>query len=143
MKLYQKILMALGLMILLGAALFTAIYWNHIPDSVPTHFGGSGEPDSYGGKNMVLVPLIVGFIAYIASSVMTFFPSLWNVPRGWSLAPIKGMVIIVNLIIALTFAYMTVCTARGTGLSSWFSPVLMAGLFGTVGIGMFLSHKRR
>lgn len=134
--------MALGLAILLGAALYAAITWNHIPDSVPTHFGNNGQPDSYGGKSMVLVPLVVGLITYIASSVMTFFPSLWNVPRGWSVAPVRGMVVIVNLIIALSFSYMTVCMARGTGLPTWFPPALMAGLFGTVGIGMFLSYKR-
>lgn len=143
MKKYQIVLMALGLAVLIGTALFVVIYWSHIPDSVPTHFANSGEPDAYGGKSMVLVPLIVGFVSYISIGVVSFFPKLWNIPKGWSAAPIKGMVAVLDLFFALTFAYLTVCTARGTGLSPRFTGVLAAGLLGTTGIGIFLSYKGR
>lgn len=143
MKIYHKIILVLGMLILIGTALFVVIYWAHIPDSVPTHFGNSGEPDSYGGKSMVLVPLVVGFVAYISTGVLSFFPNLWNIPKGWSTAPIKGMAVVLDLILALTFAYLTVCTARGTGLSPWFTGALVAGLLGTTGIGMLLSYMRK
>lgn len=143
MKIVQKVLMALALAVLIGTALFVVIYWPHIPDAVPTHFANSGEPDSYGGKSMVLVPLIVGFIAYISTGVMSFFPNLWNIPKGWSTAPIKGMVAVLDLIIALAFSWLTVCTARSTGLSVWFGIGLVAAISGTVGVGMFLSYKRK
>src|SRR5690242_6969948 len=47
---------------LIAAAMFVAaaLVWPNVPDSVPVHFGLSGEPNRYAGKveGLLLLPLI-------------------------------------------------------------------------------------
>jgi uncharacterized membrane protein len=50
---------ALSLLLLVAMFVAAGVVWPSAPDEIPTHFGGSGEPDSYGGKfeGLLILPL--------------------------------------------------------------------------------------
>lgn len=74
------VLEAIGLLSLVGMILYIAVNWSNIPELIPGHYNSAGEIDRWGSKSEILVPPIVGIIMYIGLSVVTLFPSIWNVP---------------------------------------------------------------
>ena len=56
------------------------IIWliHQAPDIVPTHFDGSGNPNSYGSPASVAIPCIILTIAAIGCMVVAYFPRLIN-----------------------------------------------------------------
>jgi uncharacterized membrane protein len=74
------LLVAAGLLFLVLEVIFTGLSWSHIPDKVPSHFGPSGQPDSFGGKwNLIAVP-IVQAVFFIALYVLSRFQHIFNYP---------------------------------------------------------------
>jgi len=48
---------------------YLAFIWNELPQSIPTHFGISGEPDKFGPKNEIIIaPLI-----FTVAGILTYF----------------------------------------------------------------------
>lgn len=56
------------------------IFYNHAPDTIPTHFGPSGAPDAYGSKAHIFFPCIL--LTVIAACMMAgaYFPHTVNLP---------------------------------------------------------------
>ena len=138
----------LGALALLAASVFVAVRWSAIPDTVPTHFGGDGVIDAYGQKSSIFVPLVFGWLIFVMCTLLGLIPvNAWNTPQN-VVRPIKAMLGFLNLIIALDFAYMIVCTALCTDLGRWNLPVFMTLLYGdmaaiviTVIVGAIKSKK--
>lgn len=69
-----------------GAALFLlivlwvlpAIYYNQLPDRIPTHFDGSGNPDRWGGRNSLWAVPAIGLGVYVLFSVLSRYPHHFN-----------------------------------------------------------------
>jgi len=57
-----------------------AVYYSHLPASIPTHFNVEGNPDGYGKKSTLL--LIPGFsvLIYLLLTIAAFFPHIYNYP---------------------------------------------------------------
>ena len=126
--------------------LLLVFYYNDLPDRIPTHFNGAGEPDGFGSKTTVfLFPGITLFI-YILLTVAARFPHFYNYPVKITdrNAEIQyrlaiRMLRITKVLVLLMFAYLnykTILTAIGkaTGLGLVFLPVFLLLLFGTIGI---------
>ena len=67
--------------------LLTIIVWvlvimmlNAAPDTVPTHFGPSGAPDSYGEKHEMLFPCIITWVVGFCCLAGAYFPHTVNIP---------------------------------------------------------------
>jgi len=74
-----------GTIIETAFAIIAVIVWGLIiwmiyraPDTVPTHFDGSGKPNAYGSPIGVIIPCIILTIAAIACMVVAYFPSHIN-----------------------------------------------------------------
>jgi Domain of unknown function (DUF1648) len=70
---------ALGLLIALalGATVHAIIYSGRLPDRVPTHFDGSGQPDSWGSKSTM-----IGLYMGVVWGCFALFLGLsWCIPR--------------------------------------------------------------
>lgn len=141
-RVIERVLSVLGIVILLGATIFFAIKFHSITGEVPTHFNVAGEADAYGSKYSLLFPIILGWIMYIAILVLLRFPKGWNVPVGWAIGPIKMMVVVLNVFIAITFAWMAVAAVNGLGLGPGFIIVSLGGTFGTIIVGCIFSFLK-
>ena len=119
-----------------------AVYYSRLPNSIPTHFNFSGEPDGWGAKTSLLFTPLIGAVAYVSLTVLSRFPHkfnyLWvitesNARRQYILS--RRMLSAVKLVLVFSFSYMTwsmIRTALGSqrGLSPFFTilqiPVLAA-----------------
>ena len=129
-KVFRILLQALGMLLLLAATVFVLLRWRTLPDTIPTSFDTAGLPDAYGSRNSLLSMLIVGWVAYLLFTVLSYFPRFWNLPvktpRAYQLAGL--MMPILGLVLAFVFSWILVCTVLGRGLGAWFLPVTGAGI---------------
>lgn len=142
-RMIERILAVLGIVILLVTTIFLAIKFSSITGEVPTHFNAAGEADEYGSKFSLLVPIILGWVIYITDLILLKFPKAWNVPRGWAYGPIKMMVVVLNVFIAISFSWMTIASVQGEGLGPGFIIITLGGVFGTIIAGCVFSFLKR
>lgn len=119
----------LCLMLLLGTVVFLIVFWKNIPGSVPNHFNGAGQIDGYAEKRtLILMPVFMAVLYTVLSLVKTMrFRSLGRevrVPAPLLLFPIMKLAVLAG------FAYMTVCSALGRPLGTWYLPVFLALILG-------------
>jgi uncharacterized membrane protein len=58
----------------------TAWGWRILPAIIPTHYGLSGEPDAYGGKESLLILPIISICTAVLLTVLSRFPHRCNYP---------------------------------------------------------------
>ena len=76
----EKVLELLSGMGVLFNLVLVIIAWGTVPDRIPTHFDPSGLPDSWGGKeSLILLPMAVIFL-YSLLTVVSRFPHTFNYP---------------------------------------------------------------
>lgn len=147
----RRISMVISILIMLAVTIWLVVIWPSIPDTVPTHFGSDGTPNSWGGKTSLLLPLVFGWIAVIMLIVMEFFPQLWNIPGQGNLrvtfgkstgqnsnppktpgamAAMRNMLAVDRVMIALLFAMVTYFSAKCRNLPSALLIVFLVVMFG-------------
>jgi uncharacterized membrane protein len=128
-----------GLMIILGMIIFVCIKWSQLPDRIPGHYNIRGEVDRWGSKGEILtVPIMASFL-YILLTVISFFPSSWNLPvkitetnREKLYECSRNLLITLKVEIVTVFFYLTYNVATAKKLAFSFMPVFLLTLFGTV-----------
>lgn len=68
----------LGLLLLIGFWIFTVNFYPMLPDSIPTHFGGGGEPDGFGPKETILGLPLVSTVLYLLLTIFCRYPHKMN-----------------------------------------------------------------
>jgi uncharacterized membrane protein len=68
----------LGFLVLIGFWIFTIHFYPSLPEVIPTHFGGGGEPDGFGSKETILGLPIVSTVLYVMLTVFSRFPHKMN-----------------------------------------------------------------
>ena len=111
---------AAGLGVIVTLAVFARDY-GVAPQIVPTHFGGSGDPNAWGPKStFVIFPVIVVVVFALVTIVSTVGLPSRNVPVPSALPILTGAVF-VELIWILAFAEIgsfAVALGRATELNS-------------------------
>jgi uncharacterized membrane protein len=142
-----------------GVLLFLIILlfqnWERIPDSIPTHFGASGKPNSWGSKyTLLLLPSIL-IIIYSGFTILSRYPHVYNYPwqiteenaeRQYLLARTFLSWLKLEIILLFTFIeWTTIQVALGysEGLGFKFLPISLIVVFGTIGIYFWLAYKAR
>lgn len=76
----DKIVEALAIVLLSSLWAMVVIGYANLPETIPIHFNGSGEPDGYGDKNtLFLLPVIATFM-YFLLTVLNSKPHIFNYP---------------------------------------------------------------
>lgn len=64
--------------------IFTIAYlkmvWRDIPEVIPTHFGFSGTPDAFGGKNSLFILIGIYVVIHILLCLLSKVPKYYNYP---------------------------------------------------------------
>src|SRR5262245_11993508 len=68
---------AFGLILLIA---ISVIYWQALPEAVPTHFGFAGKPDAWGSRNTILILPIAGIVSYLLLTIINRYPHVFNYP---------------------------------------------------------------
>ena len=71
---FDRSIEVLGLLLLIGFWIFTVNFYPSLPEIIPTHFGGGGEPDGFGSKATILGLPIVSTVLYVMLSIFSRYP---------------------------------------------------------------------
>lgn len=122
--------------------------WSTFPNKVPTHYSSSGVANDWGSKNSILLVPICSIVLYVVLTVVSIFPSSWNVPvkvtkenRIRVLTTARTMLCMLKLILVATFSYISICTANAKSLSSLFLLLVLIATFLTITISIVLIVK--
>jgi hypothetical protein len=136
-------------------ALIVLKYWAVLPSEIPSHFNGAGQPDAYSGKISLFMMPAIGLGLYLMLSVIRFFPHICNYP--WPIteenAPTQyylAMLMLASLKLEIiwSFAYINwgtiqVALKQSGGLGPSFMFIMLAAIFGTLGVYFWLAYRAR
>ncbi len=127
----------LGLMIFLG---FVIYHFQRLPETIPSHFDGSGKPDGWDDKSTFWALPVIAFFIYFLLTFISLIPNRFN--YAVKITPANAMkqyTLAIRLIrylkaaIIWLFFYISMATVRvalynGQGLTIWFLPMVLAGI---------------
>lgn len=127
----------LGVVCLFGLWLIPTLYYPDLPETIPTHFDGKGNPDAYGGRLSIFEMPVIATVLFVGLTVLNRFPHIFNypveitaenAPRQYQMA--TEMIRLLNLSMVLIFGFITwqtIQTALGNaeGLGKWVIPGVM------------------
>lgn len=150
---YEKIielLAATGVLICLIILIFA---WGIVPERIPTHFGASGMPDGWSGKEALFFLPIGVILLYLLLSVISRYPHTFNYPCKITEENAKVQYQNARYLIGLlkteiiwSFAYIQwitirVATGQAEGLGALYLPVFLVIIFGTIGVYFYKARK--
>ena len=142
----------LGLILLIGLPLY---YFDKLPETIPSHFGTTGQPDGFIGKEIIWKLPIIGIVIYVGLFWLNKYPHIFNYPQQVSkenaerlYTILTRMIRTLNTIISCVLAYITYSTiqiALGSqnGLGVWFTLVFIILIFGTTGYFLYKSMSKK
>lgn len=130
-----------------------AYYYNQLPDKIPIHFDGSGNPDGYGKKEMIWLLPAIGLVMFFVLNQVTKHPHSFNYLKPiteanalhqYTLA--SRMMRVLNFITSSIFCFITwqsirVALGQASGLGSLFLFVSLAVMTGVIGFYVYKSNK--
>jgi len=115
---HQKIIEILTAGVLLFLFGYLKFNWSSIPEKVPSHFNALGVANAWSGKNTVIFVPIVCVAVYLLITVVSFFPSIWNMPvklkpENYILVyqSTRSLICYMKFVLVSTFSYISICTA--------------------------------
>lgn len=84
LTIYQTVLEALTLLLVIACIIGTLISYKALPDTIPTHFNAAGEIDGYNGRGSVFVMPVVSLLMYAQMTVFIFIPKVIENPNTLS-----------------------------------------------------------
>ena len=131
-----------GLITVVAMVVLAAIKYPGLPQTIPTHFNGSGLPDDYSGKGMIWLLPGISVVLFAGISILNYFPFTFNFPVNITAENAERLyrhatrsMRVMNLMLVILFFYLTwqtIATAAGgsTGLGLWFVPVTVVAILG-------------
>ena len=147
----MEIVGAIFLILMVGLPMY---YFNELPDIIPKHFNAVGEPDGFSQKIVIWTLPSIGAVTYIGMLFLNRYPHIFNYPteitsenaeRQYRAA--TKLIRTLNLLISASFCYIgysTIQTAlnKKEGLGTFFMPVFLLGIFGTIGVYLYFAFKK-
>lgn len=136
----------IALLALLGTMVLLALEYGTLPERIPTHFNGAGEPNDWSAKaTLLLLPTLALFLYVTMGWAAKLSPNTTNnlnytfIPHPGKEALVRrlthSMLGYLRAVICLSFGYLilaSIRTAQGrwSGLGDWFLLAFMGLLFG-------------
>lgn len=147
-RIFQK-LHRLSLLIGALTILLPLIFWNKIPDRLPMHYNGAGQVDNWSDKTSLIllffvIALLMGVMSIAVYMMKTNMESKHSKEAEKSeVRAVYPVLVIMNLIVQIMFAYIMVCAVNCRPLGVWFLPVFLFGIFVPIGFMIYKSARAR
>ncbi len=116
-----------------------AIHWSLVPDRIPVHFGASGQPNGWGGKNMLLLLLGTTVVMSALLTAAEKYQWLINLPMTVDRESpavrklLRSMAITLKVVVTVSFFWIVDATMRtalgeANGLGQAFLPLFLGGV---------------
>ncbi len=125
----DRILEALGWIMLIGTLMYLIIGWSSFPDQIPAHYNAAGEIDRYGSKWEIVFIEAVMWLLYLGIGLLEKYPEIWN--TGVKVTPanrekvyctLRYFIKTLKLSTTLIFAFLVITSLQGSHLPGWFTP---------------------
>jgi hypothetical protein len=146
-------LVAAGGLVLVFIVLAQA--WSGLPDRVPQHFGATGQPDTWGGKNILwLFPGVAAGLSLLLT-IANRFPQTFNYPWPITEQNAEAQYVLARTLltamkaeIVVLMAYLEwetirVALGRSAGLGVAFLPVFLGAMVLTTGLYFTRAYQTR
>jgi uncharacterized membrane protein len=149
LKKLSILLKIISFLLIIFIWVFTIITFKNLPNTIPIHFGFSGEADDFGDKNMVWLLCVVSTLVFILLIYFSKNPQspFLNIPQNLKNNPKSSSVMadIMNLVVTAIFVVITyesilVSLGKMKGLSH-LSNYLLLLLFGFIISMIIYSYK--
>lgn len=119
----------------------TITNYSNLPDTIPTHYNGSGQADGFGGKATILTLPLIATVLFVGMTVLNKFPHVFNYPTKITVdsamlqyTNATRMIRYLKFVIVVIFGLITFQTIRhangqANGLGAWFLPLTLAFVF--------------
>ncbi|WP_433748393.1 DUF1648 domain-containing protein [Falsibacillus pallidus] len=139
----QIILNSFGIIAFAGTIFYALLSWGDLPSRIPTHFNAAGEVDGMGAKGSIWALPVIGLFLWIGLTILENYPHVYNyinLTEQTAERQYKNAVMMVNVLknlIIVLFSYLTwvgIQIGKGIqeGLGTWFLPVFLVLILGTV-----------
>ena len=130
--------------------------WPTLPDTIPTHFGVSGQPDAWGSRvSLWLLPGISILLVYIPLTIFSRFPHIGNYP--WNITEenaetqyqlVRSMMGWIKaetvwLITYIIWKTIQVACGKASGLGTTFLWIFLLLIFLTPAIYFYRAYRAR
>ncbi len=126
--------------ILLFILVLASMYWQNMPDRIPTHFDFFGQPNGWGGKSSFLIFPVMSLILFAMLTFFSFAPEFGNFPweitdenaeRQYHLIRVLlGWLKAEAMVILLYFEWITIRVSLGK--AAWTSGLFMPAMLGVI-----------
>ena len=138
-----KIFNGIAILSFISSIFYLITQWSSLPNKVPTHYNGLGEPDHWGSKGFIFIPLIIGIILWGGLTILEKYPHTHNyigLTDENAERKYKNSIMMLNFTkneILLFFAYSAwndvfVSKHKESLLGVWEFPGFLIILFGTL-----------
>lgn len=124
--------------------LLPIIFWNKIPDTLPMHYNAAGEVDNWSDKSTLILlffatALLMGVMSIAVYLVKTNMESRYSKDAEKSEMRVAyPIVILMNLVVQIMFAYIMFCCVTCRPLGTLFLPIFLTATFAPL---MYLIYK--
>jgi uncharacterized membrane protein len=144
-----------GLIGIIFTVVFVILSYNDLPDTIPRHYNASGQPDGFSGKSILFTLPAVTIVTYLVMTIGLRFPHIFNYPfeitEENAERQYKNLTLMVRVLKTFTvviFGYLTYATIQNglgkmQGLGTWFTPVTLLSVLGTIAYFMYKGFKLR
>ena len=135
----QIVIEAIALIILISMFVLLIVRWDALPDRIPGHYNAAREVDRWGGKGELIFLPVMSVLMYLLLTVVTFFPSSWNMPvevteekRDRVYSCVLTLLVLMKAEVMALFAYLNYKSMEAQALSPFMLPIVLAAIFGTI-----------
>lgn len=134
MKKY-KIFHKLTIIVCFLSILLPILFWKHIPQQIPQHFGASGEADAWADKGSIILIFFFALMMLGMMCIVEYYVKASGLSKNATEAEkgnlhyIYPMVVLMDLALQLMIAYLIFCSVTARNLGKWFLPVVLTATF--------------
>lgn len=55
-------------------------YYSQLPEQIPNHFGVDGQPDSWSGRELLILYPVISLLMFVTFALLERFPGIYNYP---------------------------------------------------------------
>lgn len=142
-----KKLHRISLLIGVLTILLPIIFLSKIPDEIPIHYNAAGLVDNWSDKNSLIllffvVLMLMGVMSIAVYVVKSNMESKYSKEAEKSTMRVAyPIIVMMNLVVQVMFAYITFCTVTCRPLGSMFLPIFLTAIFVPLGYLVYKCAK--
>lgn len=129
-----SIMNMISILIYLVSIVLLILFWDYIPDTIPTHYNAIGAADHYGDKSSVILIvflelIVIGGMFFAGYIVKLNGKSTNATPAELDhLKTVYPMLAVLNVVIVVMFSYILYCSATARNLGAYFMWIFIVGV---------------